>query len=217
MTALDRLSGETTVETVTRGLLVVLFGLLAYGAVAGEASLLVNGVIALPIVFAPRLLQWRTGHPVDPRLSLWITAAVVVHVAGFLGAYDVQTGVLSLYDSFAHALSASFVAGVGYAVLVAFERSTTRIRFPPTFRFVFTLSFILALGVAWEIVEFAASGATDILGAGTSPLVQYGVDDIVFDISFNTIGAAIVALWWTGYFSDVADIARRRVFGSRES
>lgn len=214
MTFVDGMGGSSLHLRVARWFQLVLVGLIGYGAIAGHTGLLVNGVLALPVVFLPALLEWRYDHTVDPRLSVWITVAAVIHVAGFLGPYEVQSGLWSWYDQVAHAVSASFVAGVGYALIVALDRSSTRVSFPDEFRFVFTLCFILAFGVAWEIVEFAAGGLASMIG-GQSALVQYGIDDTVFDLAFNTLAAVLVALRGTGYFRDITTIFSHRILGPR--
>ena len=206
MSFLDVLWPGSRAELLARGLQILLFGLIGYGAVLGNGGLLVNGILAVPIVFLPDLLEWRYDHHVDSRVSVWITVAAVVHTAGFLGPYSAQSGVWRWYDQAAHAISASFIAGVGYAVVVAIDRSSTRIDFPDEFRFVFTVCFILAVGVAWEIVEFAAGGLAAMLG-NEAALVQYGLDDIVYDLLFNTLAAAAVALFGTHYFRDITTIA----------
>lgn len=194
---------------LAQGLQLVLVGLIGYGAVIGNGGLVVNGLLALPFVFLPRILEWRYDHPVDPRVSVWITAAALFHAIGFLGFYSVQSGPLSWYDQFAHALTGSFVAGVSYALIVALDESSTRIQFPKEFRFVFTLCLILAFGVAWELLEFGAGGLASMMGS-KSALVQYGIDDIVLDLTFNTLAAVVVALWGTQYFRDLTAIAVRR-------
>lgn len=199
-------------ETVGRGFQFLLVGLIGYGAVVGKIGVVVNGVLALSVTFVPSLLEWRYDHEVDPRLDLWIAVAATIHVVGFLGPYDVQSGLLSWYDQVAHALSASFVAGIGYSLVVALDNSSERIHFPDGFRFAFVLVFILAFGVFWEIAEFAG-GALGTAVAGKEVLVQYGIEDIVADLVFNTIAAAIVALWGTGHFEDVTAIFTGRLSG----
>lgn len=214
MRLVDASGGRPALGWLARGLQLALVGLAGYGALAGNGALLVNAVLAVPLAFVPELLAWRYDHPVDVRLVVWIAAAAVVHTAGFLGPYGTQNGLWSWYDQAAHALSASFVAGVGYAVVVALDRRSPRVRFPGAFRFVFTLCFILAFGVAWEIVEFGVGGLTGVIG-GQGALVQYGTDDIVYDLAFNTLAAAAVALWGTRAFRDVVAIVSRGIIGSR--
>ena len=200
---------DSVLDRVARGLQVVLAGLVGYGAVIGDTTLLVNGVLALAVTLVPPLLRWRYDHKVDPRLDVWIAVAALAHAVGFLGLYGIESGLLAWYDQMAHAISASFVAGVGYALIVAFDRRSAQVNFPAEFRFVFTFFGILAFGVVWEIVEFAVGGLTSML-AGKAVLVQYGIDDIVFDLVFNALAGALVALWGTGYFSDIIAIFSRR-------
>lgn len=208
---MSRLADDgTRLELLARALQVGLVGLLGYGVLVRNGSLIVNGILGLALTFVPDLLARRYGHEVSPTLTLWIAVAAVFHTVGYAGLYGIQSGLLSWYDQIAHAISASFVAGVGYALVEALDRRSTRIQFPSEFRFAFTLLFILAFGVAWEIVEFGVGGLASHLGA-TSVLVQYGMDDVVFDLVFNTIAAGLVALWGTGYFDDVAAIFSRTV------
>lgn len=192
------------------GLPLVLIGLSTYGIVTGNTSLVVNGAIAVPLVFLPRVLAWRYGLDDHRLLTVWIALAAVVHLVGFLGPYRIQTGPLAWYDQAAHAITASFIAGVGYALVVGIDRGTGDNRFPGSFRFVFTICLVMAFGVAWEIVEFTAAGLAS-RGGGNAALVQYGMDDIVADLTFNTLAAAVVAVWGTGYFDGISAVATRRV------
>lgn len=214
--SLDLLLPDSRAGLVARGFQVVLVGLIGYGAIIGNGGLVVNGVLALPIVLSPALLEWRYGQAIDPRVSIWIAVAAVVHAVGFLGPYTIQSGLIGWYDRVAHSISAGFVAGVGYALIVALDRGSARIEFPEEFRFVFTVCFIMAFGVAWEIVEFGAGTLAGLVGGGAA-LVQYGLDDIVLDLVFNTIGAVVVAVAGTQYFGSVTTVLSRRVFGSSES
>jgi len=216
VTVADALRPESTLEGAARMLQVALAVLVGYGAAVGNPGLLVNGVLAFVVTFVPTVLEWRYDHHVDPRLDLWIAIAALLHGVGFLGLYDVQSGPLSWYDQVAHAISASFVAGVAYTVLVAFDVRSSRVNFPEEFRFAFTVLFVAGFGVAWEILEFAVTGVTSALGS-RGILIQYGKDDIVFDIVFNTLAGVAVALWGTRYFADITDIVARRVLGRGRS
>lgn len=207
MTPADGRSRVGLAARAAQGTLALVAG---YGAVTARMDVFVNATLALAVALSPAVLSWRYGHDTDPRLSLWIAVAALVHGVGALGPYSAQSGLLSWYDTAAHAISASFIAGVGYALLAAVDRTSGRLRFPGTFRFVFTLSLILAIGVAWEIVEFAAGGLAAAL-TGEEVLVQYGIDDIVLDLVFNTLAAAVVALVATGYFTGMAAFLARRI------
>jgi hypothetical protein len=194
----------------SRALQAGLLGLAGYGVVTGGVGLTVNAILSLGVTFVPALLERRYDHEVNPRLSLWIAVAATVHAAGFLGPYDAQSGLLAWYDQVAHTISGGFVAGVGYALVEALDRNSERIEFPENFRFVFVIVFILAFGVLWEIVEFTG-GIVGRTLSGKELLIQYGIDDIVSDLVFNTIAAVVVALWGTGYFDDIAAIFSGRL------
>jgi Na+-transporting methylmalonyl-CoA/oxaloacetate decarboxylase gamma subunit len=197
----------------SRALQVGLLGLAGYGVAIGAVGLAVNAVLSLAVTFIPPLLEWRYDHEVDPRLSLWIAVAASVHAAGFLGPYDAQSGLLAWYDQVAHMISGGLVAGVGYALVEALDRESDRVEFPEGFRFVFVIVFILAFGVLWEIGEFAG-GFVGKAVSSQEILIQYGIEDIVADLVFNTIAAVAVALWGTGYFDDIAAIFTGRLSDS---
>jgi hypothetical protein len=68
--------------------------------------------------------------------------------------------------------------------------------------FVFILLFVLAFGVFWEVVEFAVAGAATLSGT-PAVLVQYGLDDTMLDLLFDTLGGVVVAVWGTAHLTDV--------------
>jgi hypothetical protein len=142
----------------------------------------------------------------DVRLVLWITVAIVLHVIGSLGFYSQ----FSWYDEITHTVSATVVAGLGYAGFRAFEMHSPELDVPSTFRSVFIVVFVLAFGVGWEVFEFGAVEVARVMGFD-SPVTVYGIDDIVTDFVFNTVGAVLVALWGTEYTSGVVGFFRRRL------
>ncbi|ELY39917.1 hypothetical protein C497_04132 [Halalkalicoccus jeotgali B3] len=68
--------------------------------------------------------------------------------------------------------------------------------------FVFILLFVLAFGVFWEVLEFAIATISPSLGLGTV-LTQYGLEDTMLDLVFDTVGAIIVALWGTSHLNEL--------------
>jgi hypothetical protein len=106
------------------------------------------------------------------------------------------------WDHLTHALSSSIVAAVGYTTVRAIDQHSEDIYLPPRFMFVFILLFVLAFGVLWEVIEFTLSEFAALAGA-TSVLTQYGLEDSMLDLVFNTIGAVVVAVWGTAHLTDV--------------
>jgi hypothetical protein len=159
----------------------------------------------LLIALFPDAVRHWYGYRLDPVLAAWIATAAVLHVIGSLGAYTA----VPIFDQIAHGVSASVVAGVGYALVRVVERGHDRIGIPAEARFAFVVVFVISFGVVWEIAEFA-SGRIAVLVGGEALLAQYGLDDIVMDQVFNAAGAVVVALWGTEYFTGV-----RRVIADR--
>lgn len=66
---------------------------------------------------------------------------------------------------------------------------------------VFILLFVLAIGVVWELVEFALDLAAQRFGF-EAVLAQHGVNDTVGDLLFNLAGAIIAAALGATYLTD---------------
>lgn len=187
---------------VVRLLQVGLLAISAYGLYRGQVGIAVNGLLSLGVTFVPALLRRDTSISLDAGYVLWISAAVFVHSVGFLGPYDN----VPWYDSIAHALSASVVAGVGYATVKAVERNSDRTNLTPEVGFVVILIFVLAFGVLWEILEFGAGVVAEVLGK-KAVLIQYGLDDVINDLVFNLLGGLVVAGWDAARPQEAADEA----------
>lgn len=184
---------------VVRLLQVVLAGITLVGLVRFEWGLVVNAGVSLGVTFLPGVLSRDYSVPLSPAQTLWITTAVSLHAIGALGPYEW----FGWYDSVTHTLSATIVAGAGYASARALAEHDDALEIPSEFMFVFVLVFVLAFGVLWEILEFATGGVASIVG-GEPVLAQYGTRDIVLDLVFNTVGAVLVAALGTDRLGDVA-------------
>ncbi|WP_227376345.1 hypothetical protein [Haladaptatus halobius] len=191
---------------LARVLQLALLGLLLYGLVTFQLGMAVNGGLALGVTLLPAVLRREYGYSMDAGLVLWITLAIFLNSVGILSLY----GRFSWYDEVTHTISTTIIAGIGYAVLRAFECHSDEIDVPSAFRAVFIIVFVLAFGVIWEVFEFASTQLSRVLGA-QSPVIVYGIDDIVTDMIFNTVGAAIVAIWGTDYFDGFVTFFRQQL------
>ena len=183
----------------------------AYALVSFRVGELVNVGIPLALAAAPTGLR-AAGYRVNPVVGLWIVTAAALHVLGSLGFYRA----FPWFDQLAHAVSASLVAGVGFAVIQAIDRYHPVIDIPPRLRFVFLFVFATAFGVLWEIAEFAIGLLAGVMG-GEALLAQYGLSDVVLDLLFNSLGALVVAAFGTEYFRNLAQIMGQQFdFGRSE-
>jgi hypothetical protein len=190
---------EAPLRVLVRLLQVALLGITLVGLVRFNWTLVINAGVSLGVTFLPGILDRDFRVPMDAGLTLWITTAVFLHAVGALGPYQW----FGWYDSVTHTLSATIVAGAGYASARALAEHDDALEIPPEFMFVFILVFVLAFGVLWEILEFASGGVASIVG-GEAVLAQYGVRDIVLDLVFNTVGALLVATLGTEPLRGVA-------------
>lgn len=186
-------------HVLTRLLQVVLVGLFAYGLVRGSASVAVNAAGALLVSALPALLRREVGLRLDFGLVLWLTVAVLLHAIGILGPYRN----VWWYDHVTHALSASVVAGVGYAVARSIDVHSDSVSLPEPFFSAFLFLVVVAFAVVWEVVEFAVTTVSEMLGMN-SVLVVFGPADIVTDIVFTALGGLLIVLWGRGYFRPLA-------------
>jgi hypothetical protein len=192
---------------------VLLVGILLLGLYRGGPGVVVNTLIALAVTQLPPLLERDFELPMDPALTLWITTAVFLHALGTLG---LPWSDLSFYqsiwwwDHLTHGLSASVVAAVGYATARSFDEHAEGVVLPPKFMFVFILLFVLAFGVLWEVLEFLLTEITAVFGIGTF-LTQYGLEDTMLDLVFDSVGAVVVATWGTAHLNDVVGALDERI------
>ncbi|MFA9415702.1 hypothetical protein [Natrinema sp. HArc-T2] len=190
-----------------------LVGMLFVGIDRGNAGIVINTGVALAVTQLPPILERDYEIPMDPRLTLWITTAVFLHAFGTVGLPGATRTLYSQvwwWDHMTHALSASLVAGVGYATVRALHEHADGIHFPRRFVAVFILLFVLAFGVLWEVLEFAIALSADAFGVD-AVLTQYGLDDTMLDFVFNSIGGLVVALWGGAYLADVSGAIRERL------
>lgn len=170
----------------------VIAGILVVGLWERNIAVVVNAVLALAITFLPAVLRRDWDVHLDTGLTLWLMLAVLLHTVGMLGFYVT----VSWWDHVTHTLSATIVAGVGYATARAVDEYTDAIYLPPRFLFVYILLFTMAFGVLWEVLEYSVRFVTDFVGV-EAVLIQFSVEDTIVDLIFDFVGAVLVALFGT--------------------
>lgn len=185
---------------LTRVMQLVLAGVLIYGLWTLQLPVATNAVIVLVITFIPAVLEQDYHIAIEPGLALWVTVAVFLHALGTAGLYDA----VAPWDHLTHTFSATVVGAAGYATLRGIHLHSSSIHLPRWALFTFTIVFVLAMGVVWEILEFFADQVALLLGIDPV-LAQHGIDDTIVDMMFNVLGAIIVATWGTVYLTEVSE------------
>ncbi|WP_123539130.1 hypothetical protein [Halosimplex salinum] len=180
-----------------------LVGLVAYAVfVERSVGLVINTSLPLAIALIPVYVHRRYDFRFNPVLTLFVVVAAAFHSVGALGLYRS----IGAFDQIAHGVAGALMAGIGYALLQVVESEYDSVVIPPRLRFAFVVIFAVAVGVAWEGVEFSLELAATTLGSEDALLSQYGLADVVLDLQYDLFGAVIVALWGTGYFDGVRTV-----------
>lgn len=178
----------------------------------GNTGVIVNSFVGLLITFIPGILERKHDLVMDPALVLWITLAVFLHALGTIGLPGASSfyRTISWWDHMTHALSSSIVAAGGYATVRALDEHHEDIYLPNKYVFAFIIIFVLAFGVIWELLEFGISGVAELLGSDTV-LTQYGLDDTMKDLMYNTLGGILVAFFGEVYLLGIVDQLKERL------
>lgn len=186
-----------------------ILAVLVSGIAGRNPSVVVNAAVALAVTFLPGVLARDYRITLSPGLTLWLSAAVLLHAVGMLGPYHT----VWWWDHLTHTLSGTIVAATGYTVARAIDIHSDAIYLPPRFMAVYILLFTMAFGVGWEVLEFVARGVADALGHAPL-LVQFSLEDTVMDLVFDTVGAVLVAAFGTPRLSAVVRSVAARLEAS---
>lgn len=209
------LPSERRQRQLSRAMELMLVGLLFVGIDRGSTGIIVNTVASLFVVQLPAILERDFDLTMDPQLVLWITAAGFLHALGIVGIPGVTRSFytnLWWWDHLTHSLSASVVAAAGYATVRAVDLHSDDVEIPGRYVGVILLIFVLAFGVLWELLEFAIGVTADLLET-KGILTQYGIEDTLKDLTFNTMGGIIVAIWGGLYLSEFSEAISEKLGG----
>ncbi|MBU0684591.1 MAG: hypothetical protein ABIE25_08270 [Thermoplasmatota archaeon] len=159
------------------------------GIVTGNLTWVPAAVVALFISFIPSILRRDLKITLPIELNFWIVLALFLHVVGgFSGFYNTIPG----WDHLTHMMSASLIGALGFVTVVIVDKYVESIHLPRPFLAFFILMFTMAMGVLWEVMEFA----DDSLAHTTH---QYGLTDTMIDLLFDGFAGFIVAVLGVQY------------------
>ena len=142
------------------------------------------------LMFVPYHFKRRHRLYLPFTLELGIVAFIFITL--FLGHIRNFYEWVPLWDKFVHFQSGLLLGVTGYVlVYILNEEKTVKLDLTPGFVSVFAVAFSLAIGAAWEIVEFAGDYAFGVHW-------QSSLSDTMWDLIANFIGALITSI--LGYF-----------------
>lgn len=161
-----------------------LLGLFALSLYQGDLYAALSSLFAFGLMSIPLFLRKRRIAAIPLELNLWIFIALFLHNLGLLASYYDD---IWWWDKLTHFLSTSLIAGFGLIVIVIVDKYVDSIHLPPRMLSFFIVVFVMAMGVLWEIIEFAFDTFV-----GTR--MQYSLYDTVMDLVFNLLGGLMVAV-----------------------
>lgn len=180
-----RSSAESRVE---RGIRYALLLVALLGIRRRNPGAVVNAVIAAVGTYLPDFVERAYGIELRPWQRVYVETALVTHAVGMLGPYDD----VEWWDHLTHTHSATILGAAVFAI------SRRRGRDPGPR----VVAVVAALGVLWELLEYAIHAAADRFGLEPI-LVTYGRTDTVLDLVFDLVGAALVVAFGDRVLGDV--------------
>ncbi len=161
---------------------IALIGLVVVSLVVGDMYSAISSVFGFILISIPALLRRERVVVLPFELNLWIFLSIFLHNFGLLlHFYDI----LWWWDKVTHFLSTSLIAAFGFIGIVIVDKYAKTIDIPVKFLPFFIVVFVMAMGVLWEIIEFAFD---QTLGTG----MQYSLSDTVTDLVFDLVGGLAV-------------------------
>lgn len=170
-------------KIISRAMQLSMLGVAIAGPLTGNSTWLLAALFSLFISEVPSILRRDLRMVLPVGLNFWLVLALFLHVVGgYSGFYDNVAG----WDHLTHAMTSSLMAALGFIVVVSIDKYVDSIRLPPAFLAVFIVMFTMAIGVSWELMEYAV----DVL---TGSHLQYSLDDTMLDLFFDSFAGLAVA------------------------
>lgn len=176
-----------------------------YQRVKGDYVLMLSqcalGIFAMLL---PGILKKRINLEIPSTMLLLY--AIFLYCAIFLGEVRSFYYNVPHWDTILHTFSGAMLGALGFSFITLLNRTDkVPVNLSPAFVAVFALCFALALGVVWEIYEFAADClmGTNMQKFGTEAgelfLGQAALMDTMKDLIVDTLGAVAISV--VGYLS----------------
>ncbi|MEN9647525.1 MAG: hypothetical protein RLY57_329 [Candidatus Parcubacteria bacterium] len=152
----------------------------------GEWELMLNTSFVLGLMFVPSLLKRYYEIFIPFIVRLWIVSFIFFTL--FLGEIGRFYANVPLWDKFLHFESGFLISTSGYILIYLLNNHHKgKLQLSPFFITIFAISFSLALGVVWEVIEFAADSYLNLTW-------QNGNTDTMMDLIADGVGAIILGL-----------------------
>lgn len=157
----------------------------------GKEVWIYSGIFCAAFAFAPTLVRRYAGLSLPIALEFLLFLALFLHVGGgALGIYSM----FGAWDIVTHFVSTFMLALVGITLVYLANNHWGLMRMTPAMVVMATMVIAMAMGFAWEGMEWAADRLFAIRA-------QDGISDTVMDLVMDAVGglaAAVLAVRWVG-------------------
>lgn len=143
-------------------------------------------LLIIPIIFIPHFIRKFLNK--DFKYVLETLLLIFVFIGWYLGYALNIYNIFKPYDKIIHTIFGIVVCFFSIYIIKLFN---TYKNSNVWFNIIFFISFSLALGVIWEIIEFADD---KIFGKNEQGVIETGVDDTMYDLIVTLIGSAIFCI-----------------------
>ena len=148
-------------------------------------AFVVAGILVLTLIPA----IFRRSYKIRLPVEIDLVAVIFVYAGIFLGGVQGYYTSFWWWDGLLHAISGILLGMAGFLLVYVLNTSEKiNLNLRPSFVAIFSVGFAVALGVIWEILEFAADHFF-----GTS-LQETGLVDTMWDLILDLLGALLVAV-----------------------
>jgi len=170
-----------------RAAILVAAGVFVY---EGDWASVISTIFVFVLMSAPAALKYRYRFYMPFALEFGIVGFIFITL--FLGHLANFYDYVPFWDKFVHFQSGLILGVAGFVLVYTLnEQETIHLDLSPGFVSFFAVTFSLAIGVVWEVIEFAFDAA---LGLSW----QNGNTDTMWDLLADGTGAVIVSV--IGYF-----------------
>ncbi|MBL1214047.1 MAG: hypothetical protein HND52_11870 [Ignavibacteriae bacterium] len=151
--------------------------------------------LLLLLTLTPTILYKRYKFVIPPEIE--IIAIIFIFASGYLGDIREYYDKYWWWDKVLHFSSGILLGIVGFLIVYILNKiKRFMIYMKPAFVALFSFTFAVSIGAIWEIYEFAMDKFFD-LGMQSHKLYS-DLEDTMWDIILDTLGAAIISI--LGYF-----------------
>ncbi len=153
------------------------------GIVTGYYAWVPASFISFFVTMIPAVLSRNLNLVLPAWLTFLVALTMALHAVG--GSVDFYSDFPG-WDHLTHMMSGSMIGVLGFVLVVIADKYIESIYLPRPFLAVFVVMLVMAVGVLWEIMEFANDSVLHTH-------LQYGLSDTMWDLFFDGVAGFVAA------------------------